>query len=164
MSGSQHKDRYKNQGLNATEMRRRREEEGIQLRKQKREQQLAKRRNVAESVVGGEEDAIEVCLSHAHPHKFLMNSLNIIPSKFTIMRSVHHHIPQIMSFSNVLGSYLHLQNYPNGLAVCFYKQLGDCPTEFDVVETNSNFPLDLKTYLMQNCSFAPNLFYLSMHL
>ncbi|KAJ1178065.1 hypothetical protein NDU88_003314 [Pleurodeles waltl] len=38
--------RYKNKALNTEEMRRRREEEGIQLRKQKREQQLFKRRNV----------------------------------------------------------------------------------------------------------------------
>ncbi|XP_061430788.1 importin subunit alpha-6 isoform X1 [Lethenteron reissneri] len=37
---------YKNKALNPQEMRRRREEEGIQLRKQKREQQLFKRRNV----------------------------------------------------------------------------------------------------------------------
>ncbi|KAL0961765.1 hypothetical protein UPYG_G00331440 [Umbra pygmaea] len=37
---------YKNKALNLDEMRRRREEEGIQLRKQKREQQLFKRRNV----------------------------------------------------------------------------------------------------------------------
>uniref|UniRef100_A0A8C8DDG3 Karyopherin alpha 6 (importin alpha 7) n=1 Tax=Oryzias sinensis TaxID=183150 RepID=A0A8C8DDG3_9TELE len=39
-------NRYKNKALNPEEMRRRREEEGIQLRKQKREQQLFKRRNV----------------------------------------------------------------------------------------------------------------------
>ena len=44
MSAS-HRYRYKNAGLDS-EMRRRREEEGIQIRKQKREQQLIKRRNV----------------------------------------------------------------------------------------------------------------------
>uniref|UniRef100_A0A7N8XBZ8 Importin subunit alpha n=1 Tax=Mastacembelus armatus TaxID=205130 RepID=A0A7N8XBZ8_9TELE len=37
---------YKNKALNPQEMRRRREEEGVQLRKQKREEQLFKRRNV----------------------------------------------------------------------------------------------------------------------
>ncbi|KAK9879325.1 hypothetical protein WA026_004178 [Henosepilachna vigintioctopunctata] len=46
MSGSAHKHRYKNAALDSVELRRRREEEGVQLRKQKREQQLNKRRNV----------------------------------------------------------------------------------------------------------------------
>ncbi|XP_010130093.1 PREDICTED: importin subunit alpha-6-like, partial [Buceros rhinoceros silvestris] len=48
---------YKNNALNPQEMRRRREEEGIQLRKQKREEQLFKRRNV--SLPGNEESMIE---------------------------------------------------------------------------------------------------------
>lgn len=43
---SNHKARYKNVGMDSQELRRRREEEGIQLRKQKREQQLFKKRNV----------------------------------------------------------------------------------------------------------------------
>lgn len=46
MSNTTHRLRYKNVGLDSTELRRRREEEGIQIRKQKREQQLIKRRNV----------------------------------------------------------------------------------------------------------------------
>lgn len=46
MSTSGHKHRYKNAALDSVELRRRREEEGVQLRKQKREQQLNKRRNV----------------------------------------------------------------------------------------------------------------------
>lgn len=52
--GPQHKHRYKNVGLDSQELRRRREEEGVQLRKQKREQQLSKRRNVP-SIVTDEE-------------------------------------------------------------------------------------------------------------
>ncbi|XP_059226984.1 importin subunit alpha-5 isoform X2 [Stomoxys calcitrans] len=46
MSTTSHRHRYKNAGMDSSEMRRRREEEGIQIRKQKREQQLTKRRNV----------------------------------------------------------------------------------------------------------------------
>ena len=47
MSGATpHKAKYKNAGLDAQELRRRREEEGVQIRKNKREQQLFKRRNV----------------------------------------------------------------------------------------------------------------------
>lgn len=45
-NNSSHKLKYKNAALDSQELRRRREEEGIQLRKQKREQQLFKRRNV----------------------------------------------------------------------------------------------------------------------
>ncbi|XP_064473304.1 importin subunit alpha-6-like [Ornithodoros turicata] len=49
---SSHRLRYKNAGLDAQELRRRREEEGVQLRKLKRESELCKRRNIAP----GEED------------------------------------------------------------------------------------------------------------
>ena len=40
-SGNTRLKAYKNKGMDQTEMRRRREEEGIQLRKQKREEQVS---------------------------------------------------------------------------------------------------------------------------
>ncbi|XP_043527734.1 importin subunit alpha-7-like [Frieseomelitta varia] len=54
-----HKYRYKNVGLDSQELRRRREEEGVQLRKQKREQQLSKRRNVP-NIVTADDDNVTV--------------------------------------------------------------------------------------------------------
>jgi importin subunit alpha-6/7 len=56
MNTSRNAARYKNAGLDSAEMRRRREEEGIQLRKQKREQQLIKRRNLNTQVDDQDED------------------------------------------------------------------------------------------------------------
>jgi hypothetical protein len=56
MSSSRNAARYKNQGLDSAEMRRRREEEGIQLRKQKREQQLIKRRNLNTQIEDEDDD------------------------------------------------------------------------------------------------------------
>lgn len=50
---------YKNNALDQAEMRRRREEEGVQLRKQKREEQLFKRRNVAASAVDTELEDVD---------------------------------------------------------------------------------------------------------
>jgi len=54
---SNHKARYKNAAMDSQELRRRREEEGIQLRKQKREQQLFKKRNV--NVPGADMDEFQ---------------------------------------------------------------------------------------------------------
>ncbi|XP_054268661.1 importin subunit alpha-7 isoform X2 [Macrosteles quadrilineatus] len=59
MSAPSHKYRYKNTGLDAQELRRRREEEGVQLRKQKREQQLSKRRNVNIPLLSDEADTMQ---------------------------------------------------------------------------------------------------------
>lgn len=60
MSGSTHKHRYKNAALDSVELRRRREEEGVQLRKQKREQQLNKRRNVNVNLQPDDNDVLQV--------------------------------------------------------------------------------------------------------
>lgn len=56
MNSSRNAARYKNQGLDQAELRRRREEEGIQLRKQKREQQLTKRRNLNPQIDDQDDD------------------------------------------------------------------------------------------------------------
>ncbi|XP_020709526.1 importin subunit alpha-7 isoform X1 [Athalia rosae] len=64
-TGPTHKYRYKNVGLDSQELRRRREEEGVQLRKQKREQQLSKRRNVPSIVT--DEDSVSVTDEYAIP-------------------------------------------------------------------------------------------------
>jgi importin subunit alpha-2 len=50
--------RYKNKGLTLDELRRRREDEGVQLRKQKRDEQIAKRRNMTDCDVENEYDMI----------------------------------------------------------------------------------------------------------
>lgn len=60
MSGSAHRHRYKNTALDSQELRRRREEEGVQIRKQKREQQLSKRRNVNTVVIPDEHEPVDV--------------------------------------------------------------------------------------------------------
>lgn len=63
MSGSAHRQRYKNSAIDSVELRRRREEEGLQLRKQKREQQLYKRRNVHVALLPDDSDPLQVRLS-----------------------------------------------------------------------------------------------------
>jgi hypothetical protein len=60
MSLTTHKNRYKNTALDSQELRRRREEEGVQLRKQKREQQLFKRRNVNVPVFPEDDGSMQV--------------------------------------------------------------------------------------------------------
>lgn len=51
-----HRMRYKNEGVDSKELRRRREEEGIQLRKQKRDIQLFKRRNINDTIQSEDAD------------------------------------------------------------------------------------------------------------
>ncbi|CAK9795469.1 Importin subunit alpha-7 [Anthophora quadrimaculata] len=65
-----HKYRYKNVGLDSQELRRRREEEGVQLRKQKREQQLSKRRNVPNMVADDDTVGIDESAFPAPQSKF----------------------------------------------------------------------------------------------
>ncbi|XP_018578136.1 importin subunit alpha-7 isoform X1 [Anoplophora glabripennis] len=60
MSGSGHKHRYKNTALDSVELRRRREEEGVQLRKAKRDQQLNKRRNVNVNQLLPDDDPLQL--------------------------------------------------------------------------------------------------------
>lgn len=72
---SAHKQRYKNAGLDSSEMRRRREEEGIQLRKQKREQQLIKRRNVDNFQTMDNE--LENTITVWKIHEFSLNNISI---------------------------------------------------------------------------------------
>jgi hypothetical protein len=63
---SDRKVRYKNAALDSKELRRRREEEGIQLRKQKREEQLCKKRNAL--VTGHENDDLGIDVSKNNLH------------------------------------------------------------------------------------------------
>lgn len=62
-----HRMRYKNEGVDSKELRRRREEEGIQLRKQKRDIQLFKRRNINETIQNDETDVSVSRLSNSLP-------------------------------------------------------------------------------------------------
>lgn len=59
MSSNTHRNRYKNAGVDAQELRRRREEEGIQLRKQKRDTELSKRRNLATNLPDTGDEFVE---------------------------------------------------------------------------------------------------------
>lgn len=57
-----HRMRYKNEGVDSKELRRRREEEGIQLRKERRDIQVFKRRNIFETIQHDDVD-VSVILS-----------------------------------------------------------------------------------------------------
>ncbi|KAM5180827.1 importin subunit alpha-5 [Mantella aurantiaca] len=67
---------YKNKSLNPDEMRRRREEEGLQLRKQKREEQLFKRRNVANA----EETPEDEGMADGNLHESQINNMEMASS------------------------------------------------------------------------------------
>lgn len=71
-SGPAHKYRYKNVGLDSQELRRRREEEGVQLRKQKREQQLSKRRNVPN--IATDDDGVSITEDYTLPTPIMVQT------------------------------------------------------------------------------------------
>lgn len=64
---SAHRFRYKNAGLDAQELRRRREEEGVQLRKQKRETELYKRRNLSSPDENGQDEVSSTMMQDDYP-------------------------------------------------------------------------------------------------
>lgn len=83
MNSSRNVARYKNQGLDSAELRRRREEEGIQLRKQKREQQLIKRRNLNTQI---EDDDDNTDVSDMLTGQSMMEGMQEIPTQQSIIR------------------------------------------------------------------------------
>lgn len=58
---------FKNRGINSDEVRRRREEATVEIRKQKREDMLYKRRNVLADEMNFEDDSLEVLSSNSLP-------------------------------------------------------------------------------------------------
>ncbi|CAK8685961.1 importin subunit alpha-7-like [Clavelina lepadiformis] len=70
MASKERMKNYKNKAKDQEELRRKREEEGIQLRKQKRDEQVFKRRNVD---LVGDESNLEDSIQHDHIHSTTEN-------------------------------------------------------------------------------------------
>lgn len=75
---SDHRSKYKNTGLDARELRRRREEEGVQLRKQKREDVLSKRRTLAPASTYTDEMSDDAIDTQVNDNRSLASASTII--------------------------------------------------------------------------------------
>lgn len=108
MSNS-HRMRYKNEGVDSKELRRRREEEGIQLRKQKRDIQLFKRRNINETIQTDDVDvsvdtSVKSYIHHFSRPCYVLANMSHRTNESPLFKYTFFSICIIRFFFNILGS------------------------------------------------------------